>query len=76
MVTKIRAVYRDGVFRPETPVPMAEGAQVELTVDSDAGAQSLVESLEEISRLPGEGANDGFSGSDHDGVLYPNDKGA
>jgi predicted DNA-binding antitoxin AbrB/MazE fold protein len=74
MVTKVRAVYSDGVFRPEAPLPVAEGARVELTVDSAPVAQSLVESLEEISRLPAAGAKDGFSGADHDRILYPDHK--
>jgi predicted DNA-binding antitoxin AbrB/MazE fold protein len=78
MTTKVNAIYKNGVFLPTLPVAVAEGAMVELTVNSDAGPgslgpTSLVDDLEEISRLPLQGPNDGFSGADHDKILYGTD---
>jgi predicted DNA-binding antitoxin AbrB/MazE fold protein len=70
MTAKIQAIYEKGVFRPTDPVPLAEGSAVELIVNSDSDSQPLVEALKEISRLPIEGPVDGFSGADHDRVLY------
>ncbi len=70
MTVKVHAIYRNGAFLPSTPVSMAEGAEVELTVTADDRSATLVAGLEEIARLPAEGANDGFSGADHDRVLY------
>lgn len=69
MTTRIHAVYRGGVFLPASPVAVAEGAEVELTVTVN-GRDSLADALEEIARLPQEGSPDGFSGADHDRVLY------
>ena len=70
MTTKVHAIYRGGVFLPESPVPVAEGSEVELTVTQNAIAKTLADSLEEISRLPEESPRDGFSGADHDQILY------
>jgi predicted DNA-binding antitoxin AbrB/MazE fold protein len=70
MTMKVHAIYRGGVFRPDVPVPVAEGTEVELTVTSNGKSVSLADSLEEIARLPQEGPDDGFSGADHDRILY------
>ncbi|MGD0769906.1 MAG: antitoxin family protein [Tepidisphaeraceae bacterium] len=70
MTTKVHAVYRNGVFLPSTPPPVADGAEVELTVTADGQANSLADALDEIAHLPAEGSQDGFSGADHDQVLY------
>jgi predicted DNA-binding antitoxin AbrB/MazE fold protein len=70
MTTKVQAIYRNGAFLPATPVPVAEGAEVELTVTVNGESSSLAEGLEEIARLPMEGPRDGFSGADHDRILY------
>jgi predicted DNA-binding antitoxin AbrB/MazE fold protein len=72
MTTKVHAVYRDGVFLPSAPPPLAEGAEVELVVTAETEPASLADALAEIARMPAEGADDGFSGADHDAVLYPN----
>jgi len=69
MTMKIHAIYRGGVFCPDAPVPVAEGAKVELTVTSNGNGGSLADSLEEIARMPQEGPKDGFSGADHDRIL-------
>jgi predicted DNA-binding antitoxin AbrB/MazE fold protein len=67
---KVHAVYRNGVFLPSSPLPVAEGTEVELTVTSEGASGPLAEALSEIARLPAEGPLDGFSGADHDRVLY------
>ena len=74
MTTKVHAVFRNGAFLPATPVPVAEGAEVELTVTSTDSNESIADALEEISRLPEEGPADGFSGADHDQILYGQSK--
>jgi predicted DNA-binding antitoxin AbrB/MazE fold protein len=73
MTTKVHAVFRNGAFLPATPVSMPEGAEVELTVTTSDQQKPLVQALEEIARLPIEGPRDGFSGADHDRVLYGED---
>jgi len=70
MTRKIHAVYRNGVFFPSVPLPVAEGTEVELVVTSDGEPTSLADALDEIAHLPVEGPQDGFSGAEHDQVLY------
>ena len=77
MTTHVRAVYENGVFRPTQPVRLAEGTTVDVVIlqrDAPSPRPSVVEQLAEIARLPREGPDDGFSGADHDDVLYPDDK--
>jgi predicted DNA-binding antitoxin AbrB/MazE fold protein len=82
----IPAVFSDGVFRPLAPVSLADGTQVQLQVHSPfAGAapsgeltpeqlarqqKAIEELIAEIEALPPEGPDDGFSGRDHDKILY------
>jgi predicted DNA-binding antitoxin AbrB/MazE fold protein len=79
----IQAIYEQGVFRPLEPVELAEHERVSLAIDSTRPAgtpaeeeamhrqkQALEEALDEAARLPIEGPDDGFSGADHDVVLY------
>jgi len=70
MTMKVHAVYKNGAFLPAAPVQVAEGAEVELTVTVNGDAASLADSLQEIANLPPEGPQDGFSGANHDAVLY------
>jgi predicted DNA-binding antitoxin AbrB/MazE fold protein len=85
MSRTIPAIYDAGVFRPLQPVDLAEGTQVEVqvpTVPPGASAaelspeelarqQAAIEQfLAEIEALPPEGPDDGFSGRDHDKILY------
>jgi predicted DNA-binding antitoxin AbrB/MazE fold protein len=70
MTAKIQAIYEKGVFRPSSPVSLPEGSEVELTVNSNADSTTLADELEKIAQLPIEGPSDGFSGADHDRVLY------
>ena len=82
MSQKIRAIYENGLFRPLEPVSLTEHDLVSLVIgpvangqpgDSEEIArqqQALREALDEADRLPLEGPDDGFSGADHDWVLY------
>jgi predicted DNA-binding antitoxin AbrB/MazE fold protein len=75
MTKTIQATYQGGVLRPAEPLPIAEGSTVELTVHAAdpslrPPATPLKNALAEIAALPVEGLNDGFSGADHDKVLY------
>lgn len=82
----IRAVFDSGVFRPLEPVELAEGTQVQVQVQvpHTSGESSDELSPEELARqqtairefiaemeaLPPQGPDDGFSGRDHDKILY------
>jgi predicted DNA-binding antitoxin AbrB/MazE fold protein len=78
----IPAIFAAGVFRPLAPVDLAEGTQVKVQLPATALASEM--SPEELARqqaaieefiakmeaLPDEGPDDGFSGRDHDKILY------
>jgi len=81
----IPAIFDAGVFRPLEPVDLAEGTQVHVQVPTTSNTKSIgelspeqlarqqkaiKELLEEIATLPDEGPDDGFSGRDHDRILY------
>jgi predicted DNA-binding antitoxin AbrB/MazE fold protein len=68
MTTTIRAVYRNGVLRPERPLPLAEGTPVDLTVSPSTegdevlrrmrAAKSLEELFDIADSIPAE--DDGY----------------
>jgi predicted DNA-binding antitoxin AbrB/MazE fold protein len=81
----IPAIFDAGVFRPLQPVELAEGTQVEVRLPTAALGEAtdelspeeltrqqaaVAEFIAEIEALPIEGPDDGFSGRDHDKVLY------
>jgi predicted DNA-binding antitoxin AbrB/MazE fold protein len=78
----IPAIFDSGVFRPLAPVDLADGTQVQVQVpvpasisetSSDAVARqqaAIKKFLMEMESLPMEGPDDGFSGRDHDKILY------
>lgn len=81
----IPAIFDAGVFRPLEPVELAEGTQVEVQLpkpgangtESEFGPDQLArqqaaiaEFLATMEALPLEGPDDGFSGRDHDKILY------
>ena len=82
----IAAVFDAGVFRPLEPVDLTDGTPVvvqmpharavetaddELPPEELARQQAAIEEmLAEIESLPVEEPDDGFSGRDHDKVLY------
>ena len=71
MVTKVYAIDRNGAFFPQRLLPVPEGAEVELTVESGTSVDTLAEALDKIASLPVQSSADGFSGADHDRILYP-----
>jgi predicted DNA-binding antitoxin AbrB/MazE fold protein len=83
MSQEIRAVYENGLLRPLDPVSLSEQDQVSLVInpttahgsltenqERDRQRQALQDALDEAERLPLENPDDGFSGADHDLVLY------
>lgn len=79
----VPAVYESGVFRPLAPLELPEGASVVLRIEPETTTKRLFQdvsledqraAIEAILRvadtLPLEGPDDGFSGADHDSVLY------
>ncbi|MGD9637047.1 MAG: antitoxin family protein, partial [Pirellulales bacterium] len=83
MGQSIPAIFDAGVFRPLAPVDLANGTPVQVQVlpmSGDSGSSatpgvlsqhSQIEAmLSEIEQLPIEEPEDGFSGRDHDRVLY------
>jgi predicted DNA-binding antitoxin AbrB/MazE fold protein len=85
MSRTVTAIFESGVFRPLQPVDLAAGTQVQVqlpTADPNSLAAKLStdelarqraaieEMIAEVERLPIEEPDDGFSGRDHDKVLY------
>jgi predicted DNA-binding antitoxin AbrB/MazE fold protein len=73
MTIQVNAIYEHGAFRPATPVILHEGAQVVLTIETEAplrSPQRLVAALAEIAAMPAESHDEGSSGADHDRILY------
>ena len=78
----VPAIYDAGIFRPLEPVELADGTRVEVQLPTPAPPSELspeelarqqaaiAEFLAEMEALPDEGPNDGFSGRDHDKILY------
>lgn len=85
MTRTITAIFDAGVFRPLQPVDLAPGTRVEVELPSETIAaangdlspgelarqqKAIAEMLAEIEGLPIEEPDDGFSGRDHDKILY------
>jgi predicted DNA-binding antitoxin AbrB/MazE fold protein len=84
MSQSIPAVFADGVFRPLAPVDLAEGTHVEVQLPQTARnttaelapdqlerqQKAIAQLIAEVEALPSEGPDDGFSGRDHDKILY------
>ena len=76
MTTTAAAIYEHGVLRPLAPLPLAEGAHVEVTVTDETSPTQAADGsrandlLRQLAALPMESADSGFSGRDHDRVLY------
>ena len=74
MTKEIEAIYEHGVIRPLQPLDLPEGARLDVIVVTHEEVKTngnAAEILAEIAALPLEGANDAFSGRDHDSILYP-----
>ena len=73
MVLSVDAIFEKGMFRPTAPVSLQEGAHVTLTFEAEqqlAPPQPIIAALAEIAAMPAQSADDGFSGADHDRLLY------
>ena len=69
----ISAIFENGVFRPLEKVELTNGEAVEVILldRSETDPKRSREILTEIANLPMEGSTNGFSGQDHDQILYP-----
>jgi predicted DNA-binding antitoxin AbrB/MazE fold protein len=73
MVRQVEAVYEKGSLRLLEPVELQDGEKVTVTISnrlSDAEARHINEVLDRIASLADPRENEGFSGRDHDQVLY------
>lgn len=79
MTHEVRAIYENGQFRPLEPVALPEHGLVSLVITSagtgnatpsSGNKENLQAALDRVAQLPIEGPDDGFSGADHDLVLY------
>jgi predicted DNA-binding antitoxin AbrB/MazE fold protein len=77
----IEAVYEEGIFRPVEPVSLPEGSRAEVIIPVAASREvgettetnpkeTPYEIMARIAALPGPAHDDGFSGEDHDKILY------
>jgi len=74
----IDAIYEGGVFKPTRPIRLKEGTHVRVLLEQHVQApdpRRAAQLLAEIASLPLEGPG-GFSGRDHDQVLYGEGHGA
>ena len=79
MSDRIDAIFEGGVFRPTKPIALQEGSRVRLHFEPappQPEGKPLGDLLDTIAGLPPEGPDDGFSGADHDSILYGGDEGA
>ncbi|BDI28631.1 hypothetical protein CCAX7_006820 [Capsulimonas corticalis] len=79
MTTTVEVVYEAGVLRPLAPVTLAEGTHLKVTwtdpeennyISPEDRAKTSLEILLSIAAMPMETPDDGFSGADHDRILY------
>jgi predicted DNA-binding antitoxin AbrB/MazE fold protein len=83
MSQEIRAIVENGLLRPLDPISLPEQGIVSIVISSHSVTPSPVaanvlkdqrdalhEMFEEADRLPLEAPADGFSGAEHDEVLY------
>lgn len=68
----LTAVYENGMLRLDQPIPIPDGTPVSVTIvlPDEIDGDGLAASLTRIAALPAEGEDDGFSGADHDCILY------
>lgn len=86
MTHEFRAIFEHGILRPLDPISLAENDVVTVVVQTNAPGtehssaelpqqkKNLMAALAEANRLPLESPDDGFSGADHDSVLYGSKK--
>ena len=73
MRMSVSAVYEDGVLRLLNPLPLPSGTEVEVIVaeKKSVDPEEVLRVLLEIAALPSNDPKDGFSGAQHDDILYP-----
>jgi predicted DNA-binding antitoxin AbrB/MazE fold protein len=77
--TTIEAVYEQGVLRLSRPIDLAEGTRVDVIVIPQPSAtnqarRTAVETAARIAAMPMQASAEGFSGDDHDRILYGGDR--
>ena len=73
MIEPLDAIYEKGVLRLKRKISIADGTEVQVIVISPGGrfdATSATAALERIAQQPMERDDAGFSGENHDEVLY------
>jgi predicted DNA-binding antitoxin AbrB/MazE fold protein len=79
MTYEIDAIYNNGAFVPVVPLSIPDGVRVHLRIDETTSPSEtakvisraeLDEFLRLAAELPIESPDDGFSGADHDRLLY------
>ena len=73
MTKEIEAVYEQGVIRPLQPLDLPEGSRLDVIVithEEPRTTSKAVEMIADIAALPLESPTDGFSGREHDSILY------
>ena len=73
MTKSCAAVYENGVLRLREPLPLQNGAAVEVIVvatQEPPAPSNIAGALAEIAALPLEADDQRFCGADHDRVLY------
>lgn len=68
----IRAVFRDGVFRPIVPIAIKEGTEVDIPYEEKQSTPTPEQVKAEVKRilsLPQDNSRS-FDGLDHDKILY------
>lgn len=73
MTKSCAAIYDNGVLRLREPLPLENGAAVDVIVmapQTPTAPSNIAAVLAEIAALPLEADDQGFCGADHDRVLY------
>jgi predicted DNA-binding antitoxin AbrB/MazE fold protein len=74
MTTTMEAIYANGRLQLARPVDIPDGTTVDVIViapGEQVPATEAASVLQRIASLPTEPGTEGFSGEDHDLVLYP-----
>ncbi|CAN5606896.1 hypothetical protein BH10ACI3_BH10ACI3_00300 [soil metagenome] len=68
----IKAVYENGTLVLEEPLSLSNGSKVDVVVvpTGHMHGSAVAKRMAAIAELPAEGKPNGFSGRDHDQILY------
>jgi predicted DNA-binding antitoxin AbrB/MazE fold protein len=72
MAIEIDAIYHDGAFHPQQPVPLEEGAHVRVAIQSTSPTATLATSGDPLAAVIGiaDGPAAGDAADRHDDYLY------